>query len=316
MSKLLIVNNLTKDYLLGISGRRRIRAVNNVSFEVGESEMVSLVGESGSGKTTIARIILRLIPPTSGSVLYKGRDVWKLEGKELDWYRSEVQAVFQDPYTALNPFYKVDRALHVAVKKFLPEDDPNEITRKVLEMVKLNPDEVLGRFPHQLSGGQLQRILIARALIPNPKLLIADELISMVDMSIRIDILNLLRELIDKLGMSVIFITHEMNLALYASDKVIVLYSGEVVEEGSADKIIKNPLHPYTKLLIESIPAPGIERSKYIDMVRKMERERGSIQSLGCPFYNRCPYALEKCKAEKPPRIDVKGVKVLCWLYV
>jgi peptide/nickel transport system ATP-binding protein len=252
---ILRVRDLTKIFVSGISKKRIVKALDKVSFDIGEKEFVALVGESGSGKTTLARIILRLTPPTSGEVIYKGKNIWELEGEELKWYRSEVQGIFQDPYTSFNPFYKVDRALKVAAVKFLRGGDIDKVIREALEAVRLNPDEVLGRYPHQLSGGQLQRISIARALIPRPKLLIADEYISMVDMSTRVDIVNLSRDLVDKFGMSIIMITHEMNMALYATDKMIVLFKGKVVEYGETKKIMKDPLHPYTKLLIEALPS-------------------------------------------------------------
>jgi len=314
--ELLRIQDLYKVYKLGVVGRRSVVALNGVSMEVGEGRLVALVGESGSGKTTLARIVLRLTPPTRGRILYKGADVFELEGEELRKYRAEVQAVFQDPYTAFNPFYKVDRALKVAVDKFLPGEDPGEVIRGVLSRVRLNPDEVLGRYPHQLSGGQLQRMLIARALIPRPKLLVADEIISMVDMSIRVEILNLLRELVDRDRLSVLFITHEINLAFYASDEVVVLYKGEVMEKGDAGEMLKDPLHPYTRLLIEAIPSMGKRDAEYIRKVREAEKTRGVADVPGCPFYPRCPFAMPKCRVEKPPEIVVKGRAVRCWLHV
>jgi len=312
---LLKIRDLYKVYKLGVLGRKSVVALNRVSMDVGEGRLVSIVGESGSGKTTLARIVLRLTPPTDGKVLYRGKDIFKLNKEELKKYRAEVQAVFQDPYTAFNPFYKVDRALRVAVEKFRPGENPDEVVRDVLVKVRLNPDEVLGRYPHQLSGGQLQRMLIARALIPRPRLLVADEIISMVDMSIRIDILNLLRELVDRDKLSIIFITHEINLAFYASDEIVVLYRGEVMERGDAEEMLKDPLHPYTKLLIDAIPAVGKKEFEYLRKVRKAEETRGAVEAAGCPFYPRCPYAMPRCKDEKPPEIVIKNRAVKCWLY-
>ncbi len=314
---ILRVRDLTKIFVSGISKKRIVKALDKVSFEIKEKEFVALVGESGSGKTTLARIILRLTPPTSGEVIYKGKNIWELEEEELKWYRSEVQGIFQDPYTSFNPFYKVDRALRVAAVKFLRGGDIDKVIREALESVRLNPDEVLGRYPHQLSGGQLQRISIARALIPRPKLLIADEYISMVDMSTRVDIVNLSRDLVDKFGMSIIMITHEMNMALYATDKMIVLFKGKVVEYGETRKIMKDPLHPYTKLLIEALPSieKKVERKilqKTIEAQIKGLRE----SPRGCIFAHRCPYAEERCYNEEPPLIEVdKNHYVSCWLY-
>ncbi|MEZ0289787.1 MAG: ABC transporter ATP-binding protein [Sulfolobales archaeon] len=316
---LLRVDNLSKIYTLGLARRRFVRALDEVSFEIRDREFVALVGESGSGKTTLARIILRLTPPTSGKVIYRDKDVWSLSEKEIKWYRSEVQGVFQDPYTSFNPFYKIDRALKVAVRKFLPPDvDENEIIRKTLESVRLNPDEVLGRYPHQLSGGQLQRIAIARALIPRPKLLIADEYISMVDMSTRVDIVNLSRDLVDSNNMSIIMITHEMNMALYATDRIIVLFKGRVVEQGDTKKIMRNPLHPYTQLLIEALPSieKRVERKILQKTVEAQIKGLGEV-SRGCPFANRCPFAHDRCYSEEPPLIEIeRDHQVACWLYV
>ncbi|MCC6061975.1 MAG: ABC transporter ATP-binding protein [Desulfurococcales archaeon] len=314
---ILSINNLTKTYALGLARRRYVKALDNISFKINRGEFVSLVGESGSGKTTLARIILRLTPPSSGEVIYKGKNVWSLSDEELRWYRKEVQGVFQDPYTSFNPFYKVDRALSVAVKKFLPGEDEHVVIRKVLESVRLNPDEVLGRYPHQLSGGQLQRIAIARALIPRPELLIADEYISMVDMSTRVDIVNLSRDLVDQYKMTIIMITHEMNMALYATDKMIVLFKGRIVEYGDTKKILKDPLHPYTQLMIEALPRidKNIERKilqKTLDAQKK-----GLTESVrGCRFAYRCSFATERCFNEDPVLEEIdKDHYVACWLH-
>ncbi|MEM1610236.1 MAG: ABC transporter ATP-binding protein [Sulfolobales archaeon] len=321
-STLLSVRGLTKIYTMGVAKKRFVRALDGVSFDIGDKEFIALVGESGSGKTTLARIILRLTPPTRGKVIYKGKDVWSLEGKDLLWYRSEVQGVFQDPYTSFNPFYKVDRALKVAVRKFI---DPSEISkvgeeeiiRRALESVRLNPDEILGRYPHQLSGGQLQRVSIARALIARPKLLIADEYISMVDMSTRVDIVNLSRELVDRYNMSIMMITHEMNMALYATDKMVILFKGKVVEYGGTRRILKEPMHPYTKLLIEALPAIDrkVER-KILQKTIEAQVKMLKPSEKGCIFAYRCPFAFDKCFSEEPPLKEVdKDHFVACWLY-
>jgi peptide/nickel transport system ATP-binding protein len=322
---ILKVENLVKDYYVGVVGRKAVRALDGVSITVNEKEFVALVGESGSGKTTLARIILRLTPPTMGKVLYRFKnddklvDVMSLSGDTLKRYRAEVQGIFQDPYTSFNPFYKVDRALKVAVRKFLGRNaDEDKVIREALTAVRLNPDEVLGRYPHQLSGGQLQRISIARALIPRPRLLIADEYISMVDMSTRADIVNLTRDLIDAYGMSIIMITHEMSTALYASDRTIVLFKGMIVEEGDTKKIMKNPLHPYTQLLIEALPSIEERKERKI-LAKTIEVQRSGVitQAVrGCPFAPRCPFAKSQCFTTKPKMIEFeKDHHVACWLY-
>lgn len=315
---MLDVVGLTKTFRSGFLKHRRVVAVDNVSFSMDKGEFVSLLGESGSGKTTLARLILRLTWPDTGRVLFEGQDVFSLKGSELKWYRRKVQAVFQDPYVTFNPFYKVDRALKVAVKKFLSVDDPMDVIHKVLVDVRLNPDEVLGRYPHQLSGGQLQRMLIARALIPKPDLLIADEPISMIDMSLRVDILNLLRDLGEKYNMAILMITHEANMAFYASDKVIIMHRGKFVEMGNADEISSNPLHPYTHLLVEAMPRAerNFER-KLVRVSREKELSLAGRETVsGCRFYPRCPYATSICREKEPPLEEIKKDHlVACWLY-
>jgi peptide/nickel transport system ATP-binding protein len=324
LKPLLVVKDLVKDYSVGIVGRKYVRALDKVTLDINEKEFIALVGESGSGKTTLARIVLRLTPPTSGRVLYKFKEsddyvnVWSMDDEQIRRYRAEVQGIFQDPYTSFNPFYKVDRALKVAVKKFLGEGvDEDKVIREVLEAVRLNPDEVLGRYPHQLSGGQLQRISIARALIPRPRLLIADEYISMVDMSTRADIINLSRDLVDKFDMSIVMITHEMNMALYATDRIIVLFKGVVVEQGDTREILKEPLHPYTQLLIEALPSIEKRERKILSKTIEIQRLGLHEVTTGCPFAPRCPYAFDRCKSEKPTLTNYRGRHmVACWLYV
>lgn len=314
---MLEVVGLTKTFRSGLLKHKRVVAVDNVNFSMDRGEFISLLGESGSGKTTLARIILRLTWPDAGRVLFEGRDVFSLEGSELKWYRSKVQAVFQDPYVSFNPFYKVDRALKVAVKKFMSAESSMEVVHKVLSDVKLNPDEVLGRYPHQLSGGQLQRILIARALIPRPSLLVADEPISMIDMSLRVDMLNLFRELKEKYNMSILMITHEANMAFYASERVIIMYRGRFVEMGEAGELASNPLHPYTRILIEAIPRTGesFERTLIKTSREREASMRGEI-ATGCKFYSRCPYSTPLCKEREPLLEEIKrGHAVACWLY-
>jgi len=246
--------NLTKIYTSGLIRTKPIVGAKNVTFNIEKGEIVALVGESGSGKTTVAKMILKLIEPTSGDIFFKGKKVFSYDIR--DYYR-QVQAIFQDPYSAYNPFYKIDRVLD---KAFVLWNDPpshdekKRIIESTLETVRLNPDEVLGRFIHQLSGGQLQRFLIARALIIGSELLIADEPTSMIDASTRAGILNLLLELREKRGLSVLFITHDIAQAQYVADKALVMMKGEIVEKGPADEVFVNPQHTYTKELLSSVP--------------------------------------------------------------
>jgi len=251
---LLECKNLTKIYTSGIIKTKSVVGAKNVTFHIERGEMVSLVGESGSGKSTVARMILRLIEPTSGDIFFNGENI--LSYDKRDYYR-RVQAIFQDPYSAYNPFYKIDRALGKAFG--LRNDHPSsnerkEITGSTLKSIGLNPDEVLGRFPHQLSGGQMQRILVARSLIVGSELLIADEPTSMIDASTRAGILNLLLDLKEKRKLAVLFITHDIGQAQYIADRILVMEKGEVVEQGSVDEVFVKPKHPYTKELLASVP--------------------------------------------------------------
>jgi peptide/nickel transport system ATP-binding protein len=257
---MLKVKGLTKVYESGFIRKQYTVAIDNISFEIKKGEIVSLVGESGSGKTTTAKIILRLLPPTSGSVIFEGKDIWKdiKSKKELIEYWRKVQLVPQDPYSAFNPSYKVDRVLHQALN-LLGIDPQDDIGRRLiiesLNQVGLEPSEVLGKYPHQLSGGQRQRILVARCVILKPKVIVADEPVSMVDASLRGGIMKLFIDLRDLYNTSILFITHDINLATTFSDRVLVMYKGRIVGEGSPEEIIKNSTHEYIKRLIESVPS-------------------------------------------------------------
>ncbi len=260
MGKVLLeVERLNKIFTIGLFTRKYIHAVKDVSFKIYEGEIVSLVGESGSGKTTTAKMILRLEKPTSGIIKFMGKDVYRdlRTKKDLLWYRRQVQGVLQDPYGAFNPFYKVDRVLYQMFKLFdkKPSDEEKKkLIEQVLIEVGLNPAYVLGKYPHELSGGERQRIMIARSLLVKPKLLIADEPVSMLDATLRSGILKLFLKLKQQYNMSIIFITHDMGLAYYVSDRILVMYKGEIVEEGKPDEILENPRHNYTKRLVTDIP--------------------------------------------------------------
>ncbi|MDA0632346.1 ATP-binding cassette domain-containing protein [Nonomuraea sp. MCN248] len=248
---MLKVENVTKVYKVGTFGGRTLTAVDAVSFEVRAGEVVSLIGESGSGKSTIGKMILGLIPMTGGSITVDGVPV--KPGKE--YYRT-VQGVFQDPFSCYNPVFKADRVFQMIKDSYYPSVPGREWTERVhaaIEDVRLNPREVLGKFPHQLSGGQLQRLLIARALLLDLKLLIADEITSMLDASTRIDVLNLLAELKGR-GLSVLYVTHDLSLGHYLAERTVVLRDGAVVEMGPTHQVFDNPLHPYTRQLLSSVP--------------------------------------------------------------
>lgn len=255
---LLETQNLSKVFYSGFVRKTSTIAVDDVSFSLKSGEIISLVGESGSGKTTVARTILKLLPPTGGKILYKGIDIAGIKKRRaLTEYWRHVQGIFQDPYAPFNLFYKVDRVLKIIFGLFekpFSEEEKKRMIDDSLKMVDLNPGDVLGKYPHQLSGGQRQRILIARSLIVNPEILLADEPTSMIDASTRVDVLKVFMNLRDKQKLSIIFITHDVGLAYYISDRMLVMQKGKIVEEGKVDEIIASPKHEYTQKLLSSIP--------------------------------------------------------------
>jgi ABC-type oligopeptide transport system ATPase subunit len=253
---MLALDMCCKTYRMGAFGRGELHAVRNVSFEVGQGEVVSLIGESGSGKSTIGKMILRLLRVTRGAIHFDGTDISSLDGKRLRAYYGEVQGVFQDPFSSYNPIFKADRVFGMIRSAYFRDLSSAEWRRKLqasLEAVSLEPAHVLDKYPHQLSGGQLQRLLIARALLLDIKYLVADEIISMLDASTRIDVLNLLGELKSR-GLGVLFITHDLSLGHYISDTTMILRKGVLVERGPTASVFANPRHRYTKMLLDSVP--------------------------------------------------------------
>ena len=265
MAELLEFKNVTKTYSRGLLSRSSTTALNDVSLRLAQDDptIMTVAGESGSGKTTLAMLLLGFIAPTSGEILYQGQNINRLRGADRVNFRREVQAVFQDPFAVFNPFYTVDHLLSVPIEKFKlakSKSDARDRMEEALTAVGLRPEDILGRFPHQLSGGQRQRINVARALVLKPKLLVADEPVSMVDASLRANILETLRGLQRNHGVSIIYITHDLTTAYHIAKSIVVLYRGSVMEAGDVDKVIKHPEHPYTRLLIDSIPWPDLNR--------------------------------------------------------
>ncbi len=304
MADLLEFKNVTKTYTRGLLTKSSTTALSNLSLKLDDKQptIVTVAGESGSGKTTLAMLLLGFITPTSGQIFYKGEDISKLKGDDRMIFRREVQAVFQDPFAVFNPFYTVDHLLSVPIQRFKlakSKREAREIMVESLRAVGLMPEDILGRFPHQVSGGQRQRINVARALILRPKLLVADEPVSMVDASLRASILETLRGLQRDYGVSIIYITHDLTTAYHIAKSIIVLYRGEVMEAGDVDTIIKNPKHPYTRLLIDSIPWPDIRR-RWGDTEIKAKESDLSVQETGCKFAPRCPFAFWPCKQPPP----------------
>jgi len=253
---ILKVENLTKYYISGYILTKRVLGCENVSFEIKRREVFTLIGESGSGKTTVAKLILRLIEPTSGKIYLEGKDIYSYTPKE---YYRRVQAIFQDPFTSFNPKYSVDKVFNDVFDFLLKDenyskDDRQNLIISALEKVRLKPEQVLGRSPYELSGGQMQRILIARALLINPKLLLADEITSMIDASTRVDVLNELKSLKERENLSILFITHDIGQAYYISDRIAVMWKGRIVESGLPEEVLFKPKAGYTRNLIASVP--------------------------------------------------------------
>lgn len=300
---MLTLEQVTKVYRVGAFGLRKLTAVRDVSFQIGEREIVSLIGESGSGKSTIGKLILRLTPITSGSIRFDGVDISTLKGCTLKDYYRKVQGVFQDPFASYNPIFKADRIFRMIREEFFPGMGTQEWVEKLeeaLRAVGLNPPDVLNKFPHQLSGGQLQRFLIARALLLDIRLLVADEIISMLDASTRIDVLNLLAELRSR-GLSILFITHDLSLGYYISERAIILYNGRVVEMGSTRKVYEESLHPYTRMLMDSVPR--LDR-KWAARDMSLQRQPAE-EGRGCAYYTRCPTAGKDCAFSSPPLVQI-----------
>jgi ABC-type oligopeptide transport system ATPase subunit len=253
---MLRLEQVSKSYRVGTFGGRELAAVRDVSFDVAPGEVTSLIGQSGSGKTTIGRMILHLSQVTGGRITFDGVDIASFKGKGLRTYYGDVQGVFQDPFSCYNPIFKADRVLEMLRDHYFPQLDGQQWRDKVeasLEAVRLDPGQVLHKYPHQLSGGQLQRMLVARALLLDIRLLVADEIISMLDASTRIDVLNLLGDLKAR-GLGVLFITHDLSLGNYISDKTVILHRGAVVEMGATERVFGQPRHPYTRTLLASVP--------------------------------------------------------------
>jgi len=304
MAPLLELRNATKIYAQGLLSRDQTIALDNVSLEIDDASptIIAIAGESGSGKTTMSMLSLGFIEPTKGQIFYKSKDITKLDKSERLQFRREVQAVFQDPFAVFNPFYKIDHLLTVPIDKFKltkSKQQARQMMEDALSAVGLRPEEILGRFPHQLSGGQRQRISVARALLLKPTLLVADEPVSMVDASLRATILESLRKLKKDYGISILYITHDLTTAYHISDNIIVLYRGAVMEAGDIDSVIKAPKHPYTKLLIDSIPWPDINMRWGTSDLQAKEGGYGAV-GKECRFANRCPFVMDKCRSESP----------------
>jgi oligopeptide/dipeptide ABC transporter ATP-binding protein len=306
VNPLLELRNVSKVYGGGLLKRGDVTvALDQITFTVpdGHSTITAIAGESGSGKTTLAMMLLGFSPPTSGAVFYRGKDLATMSGSERLQFRREVQPVFQDPYEAFNPFYRVDHVLQAPIRRFqlaTSAESAQKLIEESLEMVGLRPRETLGRFPHQLSGGQRQRLMVARAVLCRPRIIIADEPVSMVDASLRATILASLQNLNRTLGISILYITHDLTTAYQISENIVVLYRGSVAEVGSVEQVIRDPKHPYTQLLVSSIPLPDRKRRWGVDGA--VDVENAALRhGVGCKFASRCPLVMDICVKAPPP---------------
>ncbi len=308
------VENLTMDFKTSgknfFSKTKTLRALSDVSFDLYKGESLAVVGESGCGKSTICRIAMKFHEPSQGKMYFGDEDVHQLKGERLKNYRQKAQMIFQDPFSALNPLHSINYHLERPVKLY-HKDTPEAMKKRIddaLEMVGLTPPSEQGvKFPHQLSGGQKQRAYIARVLAAGAEVIFADEPTSMLDVSIRLGVLNLMNDLKKKFGKSFIYITHDIATARYFADRIIVLYAGHIVESGDVNEVIINPKHPYTQLLVAVAPDPEREGDLVIPVKSTEESEISmwTPESKGCPFKHRCLYAKDVCHSEMPPETKV-----------
>jgi peptide/nickel transport system ATP-binding protein len=297
-----------------------VRAVDGVTFDLHHGEAIAVVGESGCGKSSLMKTILGLYRPTQGDVVFEDKNLGQLDTKGMQWYRSQVGYIQQDPYGALPPFMSVQRILAepLIIGEVKSKEERAGRIRKVMEEVKLSPvEDFLAKFPHMLSGGQQQRVVIARAMIMGPKLIVADEPVSMLDASVRVEILKLLRNLQESYDLSVIYITHDLSTVSYFSERIFVMYAGNVVEKAKVDRLLNNPLHPYTYALLEATSDPDA-----MNATRFREVPPGEPPSLvtpppGCRFHPRCPKIIKGlCEVEVPPDFEPEPQHfTACWLY-
>ena len=297
--------------------RSMLHAVKDVSFSLEEGHTLALVGESGCGKTTIARLLMKLHDPTAGQIIVNGKDIWVEKGRKADWrYRQQIQMIFQDPFASLNPAYTVGTILKRAISLHhsMSSKEAQDRVVELLTLVGLTPPgDFMSKHPAMLSGGQRQRIVIARALAVNPSIIVADEPTSMLDVSIGIEIMNLLLELKEKQNLTMLYITHNFPSARYMADEMAVVYGGNLVEYGKSDDLIESPCHPYTVLLLNSTPEPFREHKVTINA-----SEEGADLISGkpqCMFCNRCPLAQERCFNTEPPEYVFEDRRVKCYLY-
>jgi len=320
---LLDVCGATKLYRGGLlSTGRKVVALQdcNLTLSGEPAAITTIAGESGSGKTTLAWAVLGFVKLTAGRILYRGQDVAAMNRRQRLDYRRQVQAVFQDPYAVFNPFYRAGHIFDLVTRRFgiaANRREARERVEEALGKVGLLGEEVLAKYPHQLSGGQRQRMMVARAYLTAPRLIVADEPVSMVDASLRSMILDIMLRLRDEAGISFLYITHDLSTAYQVSDAITILYRGAVVETGPAEDVLRNPAHPYTQLLVDSIPLPDPTRKWDADVRVTVEEEGPGALATGCCFYARCPRRMDRCRDRQPSQFPVAQPphQAACYLY-
>lgn len=324
MATLLKVRDLKKHFqvntgpISSLLGRTTtVRAVDGVNFDLGAGEGLGLVGESGCGKTTTGRLLLKLIEPTAGSMVFDGDEVGSLRGEGLKRFRRRAQLVFQNPYEALNPRFTIRASMNEPLANAgIPRAERDDRIYRAMERVHLHdPGRYLDVYPHQLSGGQLQRVVLARALVLEPAFIVADEPVSMLDVSVRAGILNVMREARDELGLSAVYISHDLALVRYVCERTLVMYLGQVMEDGPTERLIDEPAHPYTKALVAAVPTPDADQPR-LPLPILEGRPDAAVAHQGCPFRERCPDAHERCAVERPRGTEIEpGRTVFCHLF-
>jgi len=325
MSQMLLeIRNASKVYrqrkVGGVS--REVVALQdfNLSIPKAPASIITIAGESGSGKTTLAQVVLGFTGLSSGQIIYDGQDMSNADAKQMKAYRRQVQAVFQDPFGVYNPFYRVQHVFDTVIGNFKLTNNKTEardMMEDALNIVGLHGGDILRKYPHQLSGGQRQRIMMARAYMIKPKLIVADEPVSMVDASLRASILDVMMRLRDDMGISFLYITHDLSTAYQIGDQIYVLYQGTIAEKGNTIKVIDQPRHPYVQLLVDSVPVPDPDVKWEGEIVLPPEEEMRSSIHSGCRFYPRCPHRMDRCLEAQPPlyKIDEVDHQASCYLY-